>query len=63
MKTVTTPALEDETLTTELMIMPDGRIYVFGASRQVLEIMESLQPNDERLMQLLTHVRKLEQQA
>lgn len=38
---------EDETALTELEIMPDGRIFVFGASGQILEILNQLQsPQD-----------------
>ncbi|MBM3966120.1 MAG: hypothetical protein FJ308_13805 [Planctomycetes bacterium] len=38
---------EEETSVTELEIMPDGRIFVFGASGQVLEILSLLQsPTD-----------------
>jgi len=45
---------------TELTIGPDGRVYVFGTSRRVLEILEALQPRDLKLRRLLTHVRGLE---
>ena len=51
--------VEQESLTTELTIAPDGRVYVFGASRQMLEVLEVLGPNDARLKRLLNHVRQL----
>jgi hypothetical protein len=35
-------SLQDETSITELTITPDGRIFVFGLSRQVLEMLEEL---------------------
>lgn len=34
---------DDETSITEIELMPDGRIYLFGASRQVLEAIDGLQ--------------------
>ena len=49
---------EDETRITEITIQPDGRVYVFGASRQVLEVLEALHPGDEKLLRLLGHIRK-----
>jgi hypothetical protein len=52
----------DETLITEITIQPDGRVFVFGTSRQVLEVLESINPNDPRLNRLLAHVRAVEEQ-
>jgi hypothetical protein len=46
-------ALEEETTLTEITILPDGRIYVFGLSRPVLEILGELQSQDQRLRRLL----------
>jgi len=43
----------DETDLTEVTIQPDGRIYVFGASLPVLQILQSLQPNDPRVAAIL----------
>ncbi len=34
--------LPDETSITELSIAPDGRIFVFGLSRQVLQLLKDL---------------------
>jgi hypothetical protein len=52
--------LPEETCITEITIQPDGRIYVFGTSRKVLEVLEVLQPNDPKLNVLLSHVRRIE---
>ena len=48
------PACEDETDLTEITIQPDGRIYVFGASRQVVQMLWKLSPADQRLPRLLS---------
>lgn len=37
----------DETSITDLEIMPDGRIFVFGASSPILEILEELQSSKD----------------
>jgi hypothetical protein len=55
--------VEEESLLTELTIMPDGRVYVFGASRRMLDVLESLQPDDSRIATLLAHVRETEKQG
>lgn len=39
----------DETLVTEIRIGPDGRLFVFGLSRDVAELLATLCPRDERL--------------
>jgi hypothetical protein len=51
---------DDETGVTELTIAPDGRVFVFGTSRPILEVLEALQPRDAKLRNLLEHVRQLE---
>lgn len=51
----------DETLVTEITIRPDGRVYVFGTSRQALEVLEQLRPGDPKLLRLLGRVRMLEE--
>jgi hypothetical protein len=56
----TPPALDNEKNTTELTIAPDGRVFVFGTSRPILEVLAALQPHDEKVQRLLEHVRKLE---
>ena len=40
----------DETAMTEIMIHPDGRIFVFGLSREVAEVLESLCPEKHPLI-------------
>jgi hypothetical protein len=52
--------ISDETLITEVTIAPDGRIYVFGTSRQILDVLESLQPDDAIVQRLLQRVREPE---
>jgi hypothetical protein len=47
----------DETLISQITIQPDGRVYVFGASRQVLEVLEAVNPIDRRVGLLLQRVR------
>ena len=42
-------AFADETRVTEISIAADGRIYVFGASRQVIELLSDLQLGDPSL--------------
>jgi hypothetical protein len=46
----------DETLMTEITILPDGRLYVFGMSRPVLEILRTLDGDDRRLERLQEQV-------
>ena len=44
----------DETAMTEIMIHPDGRIFVFGLSREVAEILHSLCPEKHPLHESLS---------
>jgi hypothetical protein len=37
----------DETNITEIELLPDGRICVFGASLEVLEVLDELQANTD----------------
>ena len=53
------PDIEDQTRMTELTIMPDGRVFVFGTSRELLEILSILDPRDRRIRKLLERVRQL----
>jgi hypothetical protein len=55
--------LQEETTITEITIQPDGRVYVFGTSRQALEVLDGLRPRDARLGRLLGHVRAIERSA
>ena len=52
--------IEDETTMTEITIQPDGRVYIFGTSRQVLDILVDLDPRSERLRRLLSEVKRYE---
>lgn len=47
---------QTEPATTEITIAPDGRVFIFGLSRAVLEIAQSLSPNDARLARRLARV-------
>ena len=51
----------DETDMTEITIQPDGRIYVFGASLPVLQILQSLQPNDPRISAILRQAKPIQE--
>jgi len=51
-------AHQDETTLTEIRIQPDGRVYVFGPSLGILELLEALAPADPRLQRILKQVRK-----
>lgn len=44
----------DQTALSEITILPDGRVFVLGASRQVLEILEVLSPEDAALKHRLS---------
>jgi len=46
---------DDETAVSEITILPDGRVFVLGASRQVLEILTVLDPGDAGVKQRLEH--------
>jgi hypothetical protein len=43
---------DDETTMTEITILPDGRLYVFGMSRPVLDILRLLETGNPRLERL-----------
>jgi hypothetical protein len=45
----------DDDAVSEITILPDGRVFVLGASRQVLEILETLSPEDAALKQRLKY--------
>jgi len=51
--------LDNEKNTTELTIAPDGRVFVFGTSRPILEVLAALQPHDENLQRLLEQARSV----
>ena len=50
----------DETRTSEITIAPDGRIYVFGISRQLLDVLDDLNLADPDLRRRAEHLRALE---
>lgn len=54
-----TCVVDAQTLMTEITIQPDGRVFVFGASRQVLEALRLLQPRDRRLTRLFDFLHEL----
>ena len=50
-------AADDETAITDIELLPDGRIFVFGASRQVLELLRDLEnPSDSIIAARLSHL-------
>jgi len=49
--------VRDESAITEISIAPDGRVYVFGASAEVLEVMAGIAPGDRLLAQRIRHAR------
>lgn len=46
--------LQEESTVTDITIGRDGRIFVFGTSRQVIELLAGFQPANERLGALLS---------
>lgn len=42
-------SLEDDSSISEINILPDGRVCLFGASRQVLEILDAISLGDPSL--------------
>lgn len=54
------PLLQDETTVTDITIAPDGRIFIFGTSRPVIELLAAFQPGNPRLEALLAHLRQPE---
>jgi hypothetical protein len=53
MKQPSASLLPDETAITEIMIRPDGRVYVFGLSYDVLDLLSALEPHNAALRQRL----------
>lgn len=53
---------DDETAITEIELLPDGRICVFGMSKQVLELLSALQPdpasNVSQRLEQVSHVER-----
>ncbi len=48
---------DEETAITEITFLPDGRLCLFGASREILELMGSLQLGDTSLDSRLASLR------
>jgi hypothetical protein len=55
--------VDDETLMSEITIQPDGRLYVFGTSREVLEVLDLLCPGDAHVARLLDQANLTESHA
>jgi hypothetical protein len=51
--------IEEEVAVSEITILPDGRVYVFGMSDSVLEVLQTFEPRDPRLGALTNQVRGL----
>ena len=47
-----TDEVDEEKHMTELTIAPDGRIYVFGLSGKIVEVLLALEPGNRVLQQL-----------
>jgi len=58
-----TELLSDETNITEITIDAAGRVFVFGTSRGVLDVLVELDPRSIRLKQLQATARELENEA
>ena len=50
---------DDESTLTEISILGDGRICVFGASAAVLSVLAGLCPADAELQRRVEHVRRV----
>jgi hypothetical protein len=60
-RTVVAEPEDDETAISEITIGPDGRIYVFGASYEVLQIIERLASHDSEVHPRMAHIQSLKQ--
>lgn len=54
---------DDETAITEITLLPDGRLCLFGASGPVLELLADLRLGDESLHLRLAALRSVDQQT
>ena len=52
--------LDDETAITEITFLPDGRLCLFGASREILELLGQLNLGDTALHERLVAIRSTE---
>lgn len=46
---------DHQTAVSEITILPDGRVFVLGASRELLEVLAVLNPEDAGLRQRLEY--------
>jgi hypothetical protein len=53
----------DESAITEITIGTDGQIYVFGLSREILEVLSGLCPNDPAIQQRIERLSVLASDA
>jgi len=49
--------LDDETSVTEITLLPDGRICLFGASREILNLLDKLRLTDTAFKERLAAIR------
>lgn len=49
----------DETMITEITIGPDGRVFVFGLSRGVLDVLAEIFPREPALVERLSYLHAL----
>jgi hypothetical protein len=54
--------MEDESSLSEISILPDGRVYLFGASRQVLELLQAIPLGDPALAERIDGLHMVEAQ-
>jgi hypothetical protein len=45
--------VEGETTLSEITITPDGRVFTFGTSRAIVEILHELRPDDPKVGEIL----------
>jgi hypothetical protein len=50
-------SLEDESPISEISILPDGRVCLFGASQQVLEVLDAISLGDPTLRSRIERLR------
>jgi hypothetical protein len=51
---------DEETFVTEITIDPDGRVFAFGTSRGVLELLASLDPSSQQVKHLIARTNNLD---
>ncbi len=52
--------LDDESAMTEITILPDGRVCLFGASRQILDVFDALSWSESSLKERLERLHAAE---